>query len=356
MSIPYGSAESGEVSKSARRARFFLVVSLTWMTIVTGPFGCQAHLEQKPAGVDDDTDGDDDATDDDDITDDDDVTDDDDDDTSPDDADGDGYSPADGDCDDSDASVHPGASESCDGIDSDCDGDRAEGCASCLEILEAGASQGDGVYMIDLDDSGAIEIECGMTVDGGGWTLVQRTTDVWADSSALYTDYATFRGSTLGSANGVFRLAGRLWPDLLVEHELLMEFQPRQEDLTPCDSLFYKVSSLSLSVPASGTASASGYSQPVQILADEELSTTDGGPNTSCVNSYDIVPWFIASCGYTNPTFYKPDWWDTDACPRANYVEDSADLHGHTASDVCASDPDELNGYTAGAMMAVWLR
>jgi hypothetical protein len=41
----------------------------------------------------------------------------------PEDADGDGYSVADGDCDDGDASVHPGAPDSWyDGVDSDCDG------------------------------------------------------------------------------------------------------------------------------------------------------------------------------------------------------------------------------------------
>jgi len=36
------------------------------------------------------------------------------------DADGDGYTTQDGDCDDSDASINPGAAERCDGIDSDC--------------------------------------------------------------------------------------------------------------------------------------------------------------------------------------------------------------------------------------------
>jgi len=78
--------------------------------------------DTQPGDDDDTTPGDDDdATpgDDDDAT----PTDDDDDDTvSTDDNDGDGYSPADGDCDDSDNDVHPGAQDVCDGVDNDCDG------------------------------------------------------------------------------------------------------------------------------------------------------------------------------------------------------------------------------------------
>ena len=38
------------------------------------------------------------------------------------DADNDGYSIAEGDCDDLDATVHPGANDVCDGVDSDCNG------------------------------------------------------------------------------------------------------------------------------------------------------------------------------------------------------------------------------------------
>ncbi|MFZ5364949.1 MAG: putative metal-binding motif-containing protein [Patescibacteria group bacterium] len=44
------------------------------------------------------------------------------------DADGDGYTVAEGDCDDTDAAVHPGATERCDGVDNDCDGNVDEGC------------------------------------------------------------------------------------------------------------------------------------------------------------------------------------------------------------------------------------
>jgi hypothetical protein len=145
-----------------------------------------------------------------------------------------GYVADDTDCDDSDAEVNPDATETCNDVDDDCDGDidsddsdlssesttwyadddgdgygdsedtiettcsapdgyvsDATDCdddddtaydynggssicpgASCLDILDAGHSTGDGAYWIDPDGSGAWEAYCDMTSDDGGWTLV----------------------------------------------------------------------------------------------------------------------------------------------------------------------------------------
>jgi hypothetical protein len=92
-----------------------------------------------------------------------------------------GYTDDDTDCDDTDADVNPGASETCDGTDEDCDGDTDEdvlgddsACAaeSCAEILAARPSATDGTYYVDPDGSGAISLECDMTIDGGGWTAM----------------------------------------------------------------------------------------------------------------------------------------------------------------------------------------
>ena len=96
----------------------------TWLLILTF---AAALMVGCPEGDDDDSTGDDDdaTADDDDATadDDDDDTGDDDDTHSTDDMDGDGYSPADGDCDDENPDVNPGEEEvPYDGLDNDCEG------------------------------------------------------------------------------------------------------------------------------------------------------------------------------------------------------------------------------------------
>lgn len=97
--------------------------------------------------------------------------------------DGDGFAESEGDCDDADARLSPGATEACDGLlDGDCDGavdeaedvlGSAEACpaASFLDLLGERPGLPDGVYWIEVDGH-AFEVNCDMTRDTGGWTLV----------------------------------------------------------------------------------------------------------------------------------------------------------------------------------------
>ena len=61
------------------------------------------------------------------------------------DGDGDGFSPAAGDCDDADSATYPGAPEACDGVDSDCDAAVDEGCDAVIPATEASVSFGHSV-------------------------------------------------------------------------------------------------------------------------------------------------------------------------------------------------------------------
>lgn len=94
------------------------------------------------------------------------------------------------DCDDDEATVFPGAAEVCDGQDNDCDGvgDPMDGSAAacpaldCVDVLASSTT--DGAYWIDPAGSGAYEVWCDLTTEGGGWTLAMVMAD---DGQATWT-------------------------------------------------------------------------------------------------------------------------------------------------------------------------
>ncbi len=134
-----------------------------------------------------------------------------------------GYSTTSDDCDDTDPLLNPGIDGDNDGshVCEDCDDTDPllfagsvncgwnVGGVSCNDVLIAGNSQGDGVYVIDPLANGGYEVLCDMTKDGGGWTLGMVSSDdattTWTMSNATaLTTNAAVVGS-LGAADQDFK-------------------------------------------------------------------------------------------------------------------------------------------------------
>ncbi len=309
------------------------------------------------------------------------------------------------DCDDHDRNITPAALELCNGLDDDCNGlvdddpidqgsywpdldgdgygdpdglveacDRPDGYVtndydnddtepyylrSCLQVLQLDPAATTGLELIDPDGlEGSftpVVVLCDQDIEGGGWTLLQRSVWDWGETQLLYTDYYDWRTVTFGptSGAGAYRLAGRLWPYLDHEQDHLVVHHAR--DLffeTTCAPLYYLGTGGAVIVSSTG-ATIYGLSSTVDIISSTGLSTMSSGSYSSCAQDpYYGIPWFYQACCDTCPALWGAAW-DDEPHPMASYLDDTPDHYGRTTADACPSGWARMSHQGHGSFQAV---
>ena len=276
------------------------------------------------------------------------------------DVDGDGVTTCDTtpDCDDGDGDVYPLAPEECSGVDQDCDGTDPLPCTTCAGVLAAdptGRLGLDGVWEIDPDGLGAFDVWCDLTTDGGGWTLVQRTTDTGADNAPLSSTYADWYGNNVGAAgSGAHRIAGEHWITLSgggAPAEMLVKHIIKDSNGASCLPLDYTLDATvagQFNIPPGGGATFVFTGTDPQSMVNgstasstqiRSLSTTDNGPRTDCVSGGSAA-WFYLDNGFCGSNYPALVFTEATATP---YVH-SGRLPAGAADAACAPETPEKTG------------
>ncbi|XP_020601876.1 microfibril-associated glycoprotein 4-like [Orbicella faveolata] len=82
-----------------------------------------------------------------------------------------------------------------------CNGQQSKVPRDCADVYKSGR-HGNGIYTIDPDGEGSMEVFCDQTTDGGGWTVFQRRLDGSVD---FYREWKEYKEG-FGTAGGEYWL------------------------------------------------------------------------------------------------------------------------------------------------------